>query len=198
MPSMPASIIRLTALPPPPPTPTTFMRAPVMGGSSSMKMFIPLPGSRSSGVIAFSSLPNLEGFHCLFRLFWAGLSTGTYILRTIYCTDGRPAYNTWSENTTAKSAAKLGNEVRQSSGAAALCACSLLECMSTLRHQRQSRGGRPRWTLHVFDQSSKAIAFGITDPHRRIEDLFCYFNHAIEQTTAAGQHNATRQLPIPT
>ena len=135
MPSIPASIIRLTALLPPPPTPMTFMRAPVMGGSSSIKIFIPLPGSRSSGVIAFSSLPNLEGFHCLFRLFWAGLSTGIYMLRTIYCTDGRPAYNTWSENTTAKSAAKLRNEVRESCRAATLCcARSLLECMSALRH----------------------------------------------------------------
>ena len=50
MPSMPASIMRLTALPPPPPTPMTLMRAPVMGGSSSMKMLIPLAG-RPSGVI---------------------------------------------------------------------------------------------------------------------------------------------------
>src|SRR3712207_3074785 len=44
MPSIPASIMRLTALPPPPPTPMTLMRAPVMGGSSSMKMLIPLAG----------------------------------------------------------------------------------------------------------------------------------------------------------
>ena len=48
IPSMPASIILLTALLPPPPTPITFMRAPVMGGSSSMKIFMPLPGSRTS------------------------------------------------------------------------------------------------------------------------------------------------------
>src|SRR5215470_14082239 len=40
-PLMPASIIRLTALPPPPPTPITLMRAPVIGGSS-INIFIPL------------------------------------------------------------------------------------------------------------------------------------------------------------
>ena len=46
-------------------------RAPVIGGSSSMKILMPLPGSRTSGVIGFSSLPNRDGFHGLFRLFWA-------------------------------------------------------------------------------------------------------------------------------
>src|SRR5947207_10879938 len=71
MPSMPASIIRFTALPPPPPTPITFMRAPVIGGSSSIKIFMLLPGSRTSGVMSFSSLPNLpnrEGVHGHFGL----------------------------------------------------------------------------------------------------------------------------------
>jgi hypothetical protein len=48
------------------------MRAPVIGGSSSMKILMLLPGSRTSGVIDLSSLPNREGFHALFRLFWVG------------------------------------------------------------------------------------------------------------------------------
>src|SRR5947208_1528136 len=116
MPSMPLSIMRLTALPPPPPTPTTFIRAPVIGGSSSIKIFMLLPGSRTSGVMSFSSLPNLpnrEGVHGLFRLFWVGRTTGLYILRTTYCAIGAPAYNTWSKNTTTKTIAKLGNEMHQ-------------------------------------------------------------------------------------
>jgi hypothetical protein len=44
MPSMPASIMRFTALLPPPPMPITFIRAPVSGGSSSMKILMPVPG----------------------------------------------------------------------------------------------------------------------------------------------------------
>jgi hypothetical protein len=50
----------------------TLMRAPVIGGSSSMKILMLLPGSRTSGVMVFSSLPNREAFHGLLRLFWAG------------------------------------------------------------------------------------------------------------------------------
>jgi len=63
--------------------------------------------------MVLSSLPNLEGFHCLFRLFWAGWTIDLYILRTIYCANGPPAYNTWLKNTTTKTVTKLRNEVRR-------------------------------------------------------------------------------------
>src|ERR1041385_8901819 len=88
MPSIPASIIRLTALPPPPPTPITFIRAPVIGGSSSMKMLMPLPGSRTSGVISYSSLPYLEGLLTASLVYFGParpsgtVSCGQYIVPT--------------------------------------------------------------------------------------------------------------------
>src|ERR1041385_305246 len=199
MPSIPASIIRLTALPPPPPTPITFMRAPVIGGSSSMKMLMPLPGSRTSGVIVLSSLPNLEGCHCLFRLFWAGWAIVIYILRTIYCANGWPAYNTWSKNTTAKSITKFRNEVRQTPAATALRpSAALLERVRALRHECQSGGCRPRRTLNVFDQSSEAIALRKTDAHRRVKHLLGDLNHTVQQRAATGEHHPTRQLSAPT
>jgi len=57
--------------------------------------------------------------------------------------------------------------------------------------------GPSRWEgLGLF--LYEAIAFGITDAHRRIEYLFSDFNHAIEQGTATCQHDAARQLTIPT
>src|SRR3989441_3398206 len=189
MPSMPESIMRFTALPPPPPTPTTFMRAPVIGGSSSMKIFMLLPGSRTSGVMGFSSppnLPNREGVHGLFRLFWVGRTTGLYILRTIYCAIGAPAYNTWSKNTTTKTIAKLGNEMRQASRATALCrARALFQRVRSMRNQRESGRGCPRRALNVFNETSKTIALRITNADRSVENLLRSFDHAVEQRAAA-------------
>src|SRR6185295_1890874 len=123
---------------------------------------------------------------------WAGGTTGLYILRTIYCATGAPAYNTWSENTTTKTAAKLRHEVRQTSCIATFSgARTLLESVRALRYQCESRGRGPHRTLHVFNQPAKAITFGITDAHRRIENLFGNLYHPVQQCTAAGEHHAT-------
>ncbi len=100
IPSMPDSIMRLTALPPPPPMPITFIRAPVNGGSSSMKILMPVPGWRVSGVIVSSSLPKRDGFQDLFLLYWAACAIGIDMLRAISCAVGAQAYNNLSENTT--------------------------------------------------------------------------------------------------
>src|SRR5437763_15652511 len=198
MPSMPVSIMRLTALPPPPPTPMTFMRAPVSGGSSSRIILMPLPDSRTSGVMGLSSLPKREVFHGLFRLCWAGSTNGVYILRTIYCAVGRPAYNTLSKNTT-KTIAKLGHKMRQASRPAALRTTrALFEQVRALRHQRQPGSRSPGGTLNVFDETAKSITFGITNAHGSVKNLLGDLDHAIEQRASAGEHDAARQLPVPT
>src|SRR5713226_536725 len=105
-----------------------------------------------------------------------------YILRPISCAIGAPAYNTLSKNTTTKSIAKLGNKVRQPSRPAALGrAGTLLERVCALRNQRESGRGCPRRTLHILDESAEAIAFGITDANRSVENLLRNLNHALEQ-----------------
>ena len=76
-----------------------------------MKIFMPLPGSRASGVIAFSSFPNLEGFHCLFVYFGLAEPRDLYIADNILC-HKRASIQYLLKNTTAKTIAKLGNEVR--------------------------------------------------------------------------------------
>lgn len=53
-----------------------------------------------------------------FVYFGLTVPRDSYILRTIYCVTGAAAYNTWSKITTGKSAAELGNKVRQSSSTA--------------------------------------------------------------------------------
>src|SRR2546425_2955142 len=70
--------------------------------------------------------------------------------------------------------------------------------MSALRHERESRSRCPRRTLHIFDQSAEAIAFRITDAHGSIEHLLGSLNHAVEQRAASCEHDAARQLTIPT
>src|SRR5712691_2168841 len=124
---------------------------------------------------------------------------GIYILRPISCAIGAPAYNTLSKNTTTKSIAKLGNKVRQPSRPAALGrAGTLLERVCALRNQRESGRGCPRRTLHILDESAEAIAFGITDANRSVEDLLRDLHHAVEQRAATRQDDATRQLSVPT
>ena len=86
---MPASIMRLTALPPPPPMPITFMRAPVMGGSSSMKILMPLSGYARPRVIVISSLPKREGFQGLFlSMLGCSRHRHRYIADYILCDRG--------------------------------------------------------------------------------------------------------------
>src|SRR4030095_11513287 len=102
--------MRLTALLPPPPMPITLIRAPVNGGSSSMKILMPLPGSRASGVIVSSSLTKREGFQGPFLLYCAARGMGIDMLRTISCAAGPKAYNKLSENTT-ETIFESGNKV---------------------------------------------------------------------------------------
>jgi len=63
---------------------------------------------------------------------------------------------------------------------------------------RETRGCRPCRALNVFDQPAETIAFGKTDSHRRIKNLFGDLGHAMKQCSAAGQHHATRELSLPT
>jgi hypothetical protein len=54
-----------------------------------------------------------------------------------------------------------------------------------MRKQRQTGCSSPGWTLNVFNQAAEPIAFGISDSHGRIENLFGYFSHAMQQSTAS-------------
>src|SRR5262249_40061991 len=160
--------------------------------------FMPLPDSRTAGVMITSSPPAPEGFRDLFRLYWADLSDGIYMLRTRYCAAGAPAYNTLSENTT-ETISKLRHKMREPSTSDALGRTgALFNCVRALRHQRQSGCCCPRRTLNVFDQTAKTIAFGIANANGRIKNLFSDLNQTSEECTAARQDHAARQLSIPT
>jgi len=82
--------------------------------------------------MVISSLPEPEGFRDLFRLYWADLSDGIYMLRTRYCAAGAPAYNTLSENTT-ETISKFRHKMREPSTTAAFRATSsLFDCVRAL------------------------------------------------------------------
>src|ERR1051325_6061983 len=67
-----------------------------------------------------------------------------------------------------------------------------------MREQRQTRCRSPRRTLNVFDQTTEAISFGITDSHRCIKNLFRDLSHAVQQCATTSQHDSTRELSFPT
>src|SRR5437016_5714071 len=158
---------------------------------------MPLPDSRTSGVMGLSSLPKREVFHGLFRLCWAGSTTGVYILRTIYCAVGRPAYNTLSKNTT-KTISKFRNKMRQTPRASAPRATRpLFERARALRYEGQPGSSGPRGTLNVFDETAESIALGITDSHWSVKNLLGNLDHAIEQRAAAREHDPAGELPVP-
>src|ERR1051326_9088266 len=70
--------------------------------------------------------------------------------------------------------------------------------LCTMCKQSETSSGGPRRTLDVFNQATEAISFGITNSHRRIEHLFSDLSHAVQQRSAASQHDATRELSFPT
>src|SRR5713101_3687771 len=182
---MPASIMRLTALPPPPPIPITFMRAPVIGGSSSMKILMPLSSLRASVGIVMSSLPKREGFHGLFLLCWVARGIGLDILRTISCTTGAKAYNNLSKNTT-ETITKFRDKVRElARRATPAYGAPPLAYLCTTCYQRQTGGRGPRRTLNILNQATKSISLGETDANGRIENLFGDLRHAAQECAAA-------------
>src|ERR1700741_436428 len=77
-------------------------------------------------------------------------------------------------------------------------ACANLCCLRAMCKQCETRGGRPRRTLDVFNQTTEAISFGIPNSHRRIKNLFRDLGHAVQQRTAAGQHDTAGELSFPT
>src|ERR1041384_6467461 len=64
--------------------------------------------------------------------------------------------------------------------------------------QRQTCCGGPRRALNILNQATEAISFGIANTHRGIKNLFRDLSHAVQQRTAAGQHDPTRELSLPT
>src|SRR5205085_9402423 len=156
---MPASIMRLTALLPPPPMPITLMRAPVIGGSSSMNMFMPLPGGRPSGVIIIFPLSTSIVFAPVKRLcgYFGLCAPGTPISCGLYPVPaGAAAYNILSENTT-ETIAKSGDESAESARRLAFARrAPRFHIGRAHRDERQPCRGSPRRALDVLDETAEA------------------------------------------
>ena len=176
------------------------MRAPVMGGSSSMKILMPL-SRRASSAIVISSLPKREGFQGPFLLCWVARAIGIDMLRTISCATGAKAYNNLSKNTT-EAIAKSCNKMRElACRGSAGRACAHFRRLRALSQECQSRRCGPCRTLNIFDQTAESIPFWKTNAHRSIKNLLRSLCHAVEQGSATGQfadctpRRSTRRRP---
>src|SRR6185503_16719218 len=83
-------------------------------------------------------------------------------------------------------------------GSTSADACANLCCLRAMCKQCETRRGCPRRTLDVFNQTTEAISFGISNSHRRIKNLFCDLSHAVQQRATTGQHDTARELSFPT
>src|SRR5882724_1348212 len=70
--------------------------------------------------------------------------------------------------------------------------------LRTTGDQRESSSCRPCRTLHVLNQSTKAIPLGMAQANRSVENLFRDFCYAAKQCAATSQHDTTRKLSLPT
>ena len=101
---------------------------------------------------------------------------------------GAAAYNIYSENTTktilkfrherAKSAARLRARQRRPH----------FRRFRPLSHQTQAGRGCPRRCLYVFDEPAEAVALGVAESHRRVEDMLGYLDHAVEELVKIIKH----------
>src|SRR5687768_4210215 len=75
---------------------------------------------------------------------------------------------------------------------------ALLSRLRATGDQGQTSGGGPCRTLHIFDQTTEAISFGITNANRSVENLFRDFSHAAKQGATTSQHYTAGKLSFPT